>query len=82
MTPTGGKCALVYHPDLLRHPDSCPALVLNADYTPLSYYPLSLDLAPDEAYKLRDIVLVPCMPVEAFIAGASFIPSPTIASGA
>src|SRR4029450_7755452 len=30
------------HPDLLRHPDSCPALVLNADYTPLSYYPLSL----------------------------------------
>ena len=22
--------------------DSCPALVLNADYTPLSYYPLSL----------------------------------------
>jgi 5-methylcytosine-specific restriction endonuclease McrA len=32
----------VYHPDLLRHPESCPALVLNADYTPLSYYPLSL----------------------------------------
>ena len=25
-----------------RHSDSCPALVLNADYTPLSYYPLSL----------------------------------------
>ncbi len=25
-----------------RHPESCPALVLNADYTPLSYYPLSL----------------------------------------
>lgn len=24
------------------HPESCPALVLNADYTPLSYYPLSL----------------------------------------
>ena len=24
------------------HPDSCPALVLNADYQPLSYYPLSL----------------------------------------
>jgi len=23
-------------------PDSCPALVLNADYRPLSYYPLSL----------------------------------------
>lgn len=23
-------------------PESCPALVLNADYTPLSYYPLSL----------------------------------------
>jgi 5-methylcytosine-specific restriction endonuclease McrA len=32
----------VYHPELIRHPDSCPALVLNADYTPLSYYPLSL----------------------------------------
>lgn len=32
----------MYHPDLLRHPDSCPALVLNADYSPLSYYPLSL----------------------------------------
>src|SRR5262247_737887 len=37
-----GECCAVYHPDLLRHPDSCPALVLNADYTPLSYYPLSL----------------------------------------
>src|SRR5687768_165301 len=34
--------AFMYHPDLIRHPDSCPALVLNADYTPLSYYPLSL----------------------------------------
>ena len=33
---------VVFHPDLIRHPDSCPALVLNADYTPLSYYPLSL----------------------------------------
>ncbi|HMT44556.1 MAG TPA: HNH endonuclease [Chakrabartia sp.] len=32
----------MYHPDLLRHVDSCPALVLNADYSPLSYYPLSL----------------------------------------
>ena len=32
----------MYHPDLLRHPEGCPALVLNADYTPLSYYPLSL----------------------------------------
>ena len=32
----------MYHPDLIRHPDSCPALVLNADYTPLSYYPLSI----------------------------------------
>ena len=32
----------MYHPDLIRHPESCPALVLNADYTPLSYYPLSL----------------------------------------
>jgi len=28
--------------DPLRKPDGCPALVLNADYTPLSYYPLSL----------------------------------------
>ncbi len=25
-----------------RVPDNCPALVLNADYRPLSYYPLSL----------------------------------------
>lgn len=25
-----------------RHPDSCPALVLNADFRPLSYFPLSL----------------------------------------
>ena len=33
---------MYHHPDLLRHPESCPALVLNADYTPLSYYPLSL----------------------------------------
>ena len=37
----------MFHPDLIRtdshrHVDSCPALVLNADYTPLSYYPLSL----------------------------------------
>ena len=28
--------------DPARSLDSCPALVLNADYTPLSYYPLSL----------------------------------------
>ncbi|MCE2828617.1 MAG: HNH endonuclease [Sphingomonadales bacterium] len=28
--------------DRARHPENCPALVLNADYTPLSYYPLSL----------------------------------------
>src|SRR5688500_4627788 len=33
---------VMYHPDVIRHIDSCPALVLNADYTPLSYYPLSL----------------------------------------
>ena len=26
----------------LISPEACPALVLNADYTPLSYYPLSL----------------------------------------
>lgn len=28
--------------DPSRHLSQCPALVLNADYTPLSYYPLSL----------------------------------------
>ena len=28
--------------DPARALESCPALVLNADYTPLSYYPLSL----------------------------------------
>src|SRR3954469_5356663 len=39
---TEGLCRFMYHPDLIRHPDSCPALVLNADYTPLSYYPLSV----------------------------------------
>ena len=27
---------------LSRPPSGCPALVLNADYRPLSYYPLSL----------------------------------------
>ena len=32
----------MFHPDLIRHPDACPTLVLNADYTPLSYYPLSI----------------------------------------
>ena len=32
----------MYHPDLGPSLDACPALVLNADYTPLSYYPLSL----------------------------------------
>jgi 5-methylcytosine-specific restriction endonuclease McrA len=39
----------MYHPDVLDQfqpmiasPEQCPALVLNADYTPLSYYPLSL----------------------------------------
>ena len=32
----------MYHPDRIRHLENCPALVLNADYTPLSYYPLSL----------------------------------------
>jgi 5-methylcytosine-specific restriction endonuclease McrA len=30
----------VYHAPIA--PESCPALVLNADYRPLSYYPLSL----------------------------------------
>ena len=38
----GLRYQAMFHPDLARHPDSCPALVLNADYTPLSYYPLSL----------------------------------------
>ena len=28
--------------DPTRNLQSCPSLVLNADYTPLSYYPLSL----------------------------------------
>ncbi len=36
----------MYHPgrigEKLEPLESCPALVLNADYTPLSYYPLSL----------------------------------------
>jgi 5-methylcytosine-specific restriction endonuclease McrA len=31
----------MYHPGVMSSPDQCPALVLNADYTPLSYYPLS-----------------------------------------
>ena len=39
---TKGLGKRMYHPELIRHPESCPALVLNADYTPLSYYPLSL----------------------------------------
>ena len=30
----------VYHAPIA--PEACPALVLNADYRPLSYYPLSL----------------------------------------
>ena len=38
----GQRPKAMFHPDLARHPDNCPALVLNADYTPLSYYPLSL----------------------------------------
>lgn len=33
---------LIEHYQAIRHPEACPALVLNADYTPLSYYPLSL----------------------------------------
>ena len=37
----GQRYQAMFHPDLARHPDNCPALVLNADYTPLSYYPLS-----------------------------------------
>ena len=28
--------------DAHRAPEACPALILNADYTPLSYYPLSV----------------------------------------
>ncbi|MGH6854868.1 MAG: HNH endonuclease, partial [Aestuariivirga sp.] len=27
---------------MYQTPEACPALVLNADYRPLSYYPLSL----------------------------------------
>ena len=30
------RLSRVYQSDLIRHPDGCPALVLNADYTPLS----------------------------------------------
>ena len=30
------------HEDPTRNLSACPSLVLNADYTPLSYYPLSL----------------------------------------
>src|SRR3546814_7573896 len=30
----------IYHPELFRNPYNCPALVLNAEYTPLSYCPL------------------------------------------
>ena len=37
-----GATSGCFIPTSNRHPDSCPALVLNADYTPLSYYPLSL----------------------------------------
>ena len=33
---------IIPHSDAIRHPAGCPTLVLNADYTPLSYYPLSL----------------------------------------
>ena len=32
----------MHHRAATSHPDSCPALVLNADFRPLSYYPLSL----------------------------------------
>lgn len=31
-----------FHSERFKHPDGCPALVLNADFRPLSYYPLSL----------------------------------------
>lgn len=51
-----GNCELMFKTDLIEqaaryrsvdedrasHLSACPALVLNADYTPLSYYPLSL----------------------------------------
>ncbi|WP_338466998.1 HNH endonuclease [Novosphingobium sp. ZN18A2] len=36
------RAARPHSGDAARHLSSCPALVLNADYTPLSYYPLSL----------------------------------------
>ena len=40
---SGGPAAIAFaDDDHDRHLASCPALVLNADYTPLSYYPLSL----------------------------------------
>src|SRR4030095_1194141 len=34
------ESAGAHHPPI--SPEACPALVLNADYRPLSYYPLSL----------------------------------------
>jgi 5-methylcytosine-specific restriction endonuclease McrA len=37
----GGRCLTVHVPCLVS-PEACPALVLNADYRPLSYYPLSI----------------------------------------
>jgi 5-methylcytosine-specific restriction endonuclease McrA len=37
-----GFSGLTIHVAPLSSPEACPALVLNADYRPLSYYPLSL----------------------------------------
>ena len=33
---------MTIHVQPVVRPEACPALVLNADYRPLSYYPLSL----------------------------------------
>ena len=38
----GQRYQAMFHLDLVRYSDNCPALVLNAASTPLSYYPLSL----------------------------------------
>jgi 5-methylcytosine-specific restriction endonuclease McrA len=37
-----GRISSAGRDDLAASPDSCPALVLNADFRPLSYFPLSL----------------------------------------
>lgn len=40
--PAQKKTQQTFRKDELKSPESCPALVLNADYQPLSYMPLSI----------------------------------------